>query len=144
MKKNKRRLRIAAAAAALAAVGAAVPTITSAAPPEVMQDDGAFVRLLGNPADGTAKFQFGWSALTPASNAAGYWVGLYDVTNSHYEWSYDTGPIDLPDAYFRNAKPTAELPNGSYKVVFFVRGAYGPATNLSEIEFPFTVDNSTP
>ncbi|MFM8794664.1 MAG: hypothetical protein ACKOFF_07260 [Acidimicrobiales bacterium] len=142
MKKNKRRLRIAAAAVAAGALGALAPAVTNAAVPTMMQDDGAYVRLLGSPADGTAKFQFGWSASTPASAAAGYWVGLYDVTNSHYEWAYDTGAVDLPDEFFRNARPTADLPNGNYKVVFFVRAGYGPATNISEIEFPFTVTNS--
>ncbi len=40
------------------------------------------MRLLGNPADGTAKFQYGWEESTDASDAARYWVGLYDVTNS--------------------------------------------------------------
>lgn len=142
MKKNKRRLRIATAATVFTSVGVAVTVIADAAVPTVMQDDGAFVRLLGNPVDGNAKFQFGWSASTPASTAVGYWVGVYDVTHSHYEWSIDTGPVGLSDSYFRNARPTAELPNGDYKVVFFVRGTYEPATNLAEIEFPFTVDNS--
>ena len=133
--------RIAAMVAA-ACIGLTLPAKTYAAQPTVAQDDGAFVRLLGNPADGTAKFQYGWSAGTTASAAAGYWIGVYDVTNSHYEWSFDTNAIDLPDEFFRNARPTAYLPNGEYKVVFFVRGTYEPATNLAEIEFPFTVSNS--
>ena len=130
------------AAVVVASVAVATPSMISAATPRVATDDGAFVKLLGNPADGTAKFQFGWDESTPASGAAGYWIGLYDVTNSHYEWSSDTGPIDLPDSFFRNARPTADLPNGDYKVVFFVRGTYEPATNLAEIELPFTVSNS--
>lgn len=142
MKKSKRLLRVTAATAVIGALSVAAPAATNAAVPTMIQDDGAYVRLLGNPADGTAKFQFGWSASTPASAAAGYWVGLYDVTNSHYEWSYDTGAVDLPDQLFRNARPTADLPNGEYKVVFFVRATYGPATNIAEIEFPFSVTDS--
>lgn len=67
---------------------------------------------------------------------------MYDVTHSHYVWSADTGAVDLPEEFFRNARPTAELPNGDYKVVFFVRGTYGPATNISEIELPFVVSTS--
>ena len=118
------------------------PSPVGAVTPSVTQDDGAWVRLVGNPTDGTVKFQFGWSADTPASGAVGYWIGVYDVTNSHYEWSADTGPVDLPEEYFRNAKPTADLPNGDYKVVYFVRGTYGPTTNLAEIEVPFTVTGS--
>ena len=143
MKKRNRSLRrLAMAVAATAGTVAVNAPGASAGVPSMMEDDGAYVRLIGNPADGTAKFQYGWVGGTAASDAAGYWVGLYDVTNSHYEWSFDTGEVDLPDALFRNAKPTAELPNGEYKVVFFVRDAYGPATNISEIEFPFTVSNS--
>jgi len=131
---------VAIAAASMVTVGSSA--ITSAAPPVVTQDNGAFVRLLGNPADGTAKFQFGWGADTVASDAAGYWVGVYDVTHSHYVWWTETGPVELPDAMTRNARPTTELPNGEYKVVLFVREAYEPTTNLSAIEAFFTVDNS--
>ena len=143
MRRITRSAVIATAAAAVAAASVTLsPTITSAARPIVANDDGAYVRLLGNPADGTVKFQFGWSADTVASNAAGYWIGVYDVTNSHYEWRSDTGPTDLPEEFFRNAAPTAELPNGNYKIVYFVRGTYDPTTNLAEIELPFTVSTS--
>lgn len=137
----KRIVRVGLAAAAVGLmplVGS--PMLASAATPVVAQDDGAFVRLVGNPADGTAKFQFGWAESTPASDAAGYWIGLYDVTNSHYVWVIETGPTPLPDAFSKNARPTPDLPDGDYKVVFFVRAGYDPATNLAEIELPFTVD----
>jgi hypothetical protein len=139
------RKMMSAAIAASAAVGLLVvanPMVGLAAPPSVVQDDGAFVRMLGNPADGTAKFQFGWSDSTPASDAAGYWIGIYDVTNSHYVWWTETGPVDLPSALTRNARPTPDLPNGDYKVVFFVRAGYEPTTNISEIELYFTVADS--
>lgn len=147
MKKSRRKMsawraRTAAVAAVVAAAGASIPAVAQAGRPSVMEDDGAFVRLVGNPADGTVKFQFGWEESSPASAAAGYWVGVYDVTHSHYVWSDDTGPVDLPDELTRNARPTADLANGNYKVVYFVRGTYGPATNIAEIEFPFTVSNS--
>lgn len=139
--KRIRRALIGAVAAGSALV-VATPAITMAAPPVVAQNNGAYVRIVGNPADGTAKFQYGWGASTAASDAAGYWVGIYDVTNSHYVWSFDTGPTDLPPALMLNAKPTPNLPDGEYKVVFFVRGTYDPATNLAEIELPFTVNRS--
>lgn len=128
------------AAAAMLVVGG--PAATSAATPNVARDHGAYVRILGNPADGTVKFQYGWAAKSDASDAAGFWLGVYDVTNSHYEWSFDTGAMDMPAALFMNAKPTTELPNGEYKVVFFVRATYvEPVTNLAEIELPFTVSH---
>ena len=128
------------AMAMVVGLGVTSPIPANAALPRVERDSGAFVRLVGNPSEGTAKFQFGWAEDTDASNAAGYWIGLYDETNLQYVWSYDTGPIDLPSKFFRNAKPTPELPNGEYKVVFFVRGTYGPATNIADIELFFTVN----
>ncbi len=121
-------------------LGVTSPIPANAARPRVERDSGAFVRLVGNPSEGTAKFQFGWAEDTDASNAAGYWIGLYDETNLQYVWSYDTGPKDLASKILRNAKPTPELPNGEYKVVFFVRGTYGPETNIAEIELFFTVN----
>ena len=143
MKNFKRSLRGVVATAITVGVSMAAPTVTHAAKPQVATDDGAFVRVLGNPGDGTIKFQFGWFDESAASDAAGYWVGLYDVTHSHYVWSFDTGPVEMPDQLMRNAVPTAELPNGEYKVVFFVRDTYGePTTNIAEIEYPITVNNS--
>lgn len=139
MKRTTSLVLAAAAAVASIAGGAGV---TSAAPPRVVDDEGAYVRLVGNPADGTAKFQYGWDDDTAASEAVGYWIGLYDVTNSHYEWVIAYEDVELPEEFFRNAKPTEYLPNGQYKVVFFVRGSYGPTTNISEIELYFDVTNS--
>jgi hypothetical protein len=134
----KATLPVVAAASMFSVVGA---PLISAAPPVIVQDDGAYVRLVGNSAEGTAKFQFGWAASTPASAAAGYWIGLYDVTNSHYVWATDTGPTTLPAEFMQNAKPTTQLPNGDYKVVFFVRATYeDPVTNIAEMELPFTVN----
>lgn len=139
----KRRSSLTLAAAAVTASLVGGSAVSNAAPPLVATDDGAFVRLLGSPADGTVKFQFGWEDDSVASDAAGYWVGVYDVTNSHYVWVSDTGPVDLPDQFFRNAKPTPDLPNGDYKINLFVRATYvEPVTNLAEIEFPFQVTNS--
>jgi hypothetical protein len=140
MKRIMRATVSAVAVGTMLVVGGPVTT-SMAAPPTVEVDNGAYVRLLGNPTAGTAKFQFGWYASTPASDAAGYWIGLYDVTNSRYVWVSDTGPVALPDALFINARPTPDLPNGDYKVVLFVRATYDePVTNIAEIELPFTVN----
>lgn len=140
----KRILSASLAAAALTAgLLAGGSTLTTAAPPVVVEDDGAYVRLVGNPDDGTAKFQYGWKDSTAASEAVGYWIGVYDVTNSEYVWVIADEDVELPSEFFRNAKPTPDLPNGEYKVVFFVRGSYGPTTNISEIELYFDVTNST-
>ena len=142
MKRFRDSRRAAIATAIVLGVSSAGVQATHAAQPQVTTDDGAFVRILGNPADDTIKFQYGWSKNTPSSDAAGYWVGVYDVTRSHYVWSGDTGAVDLPDQLSRNASPTADLPNGEYKVVFFVRETYTePVSNIAEIEAPFVVNH---
>lgn len=140
MQRIRRSALAAVAAASMLVVG--VPAVTSAAVPVVEVNNGAFVRIVGNPGEGTAKFQFGWGDETASSDAAGYWIGVYDVTNSTYVWVTDTGPSEQPDRLLRNAKPTTGLPDGEYKVVFFVRASYDPTYNIAEIELPFTVDRS--
>lgn len=143
MKKAQNSIRGMIAASIALGVGMASPSVTHAAPPRIVTDDGAFVRITGNPMDGTIKFQYGWLHDTAASDAAGYWIGVYDITRSEYVWAVDTGARELPEQLFRNAHPTAELPDGDYKVVFFVRDTYqGPVTNIAEIEAPFSVDTS--
>lgn len=154
----KRRMSLLLAAAAVTASVVGGSVVTNAAPPVLKEDDNevAFVRLLGDPSTGDVKFQFGWYEEMAELTPEGYWLGIYDVTNSHYEWSFDsedanpenvpkwglTPPIDFSKAMIRNARITEDLPNGEYKVVFFVRDSYGPTTNISEIELPFQVTNS--
>jgi hypothetical protein len=125
-----------------------------AAEPIVTSSNGAFVRLVGNPAEGTVKFQYGWDKDTPASAAAGYWVGVYDDSGAtpfpptcdvppcpvHYVWAFDTGPFAAPvPELFLNAHPTPKLPPGEYHIDFFVRSTYSPADNIVTITVPFTV-----
>ena len=163
MKNIKHTLRRTVAVAIIAGVGLASPAVTTAAPPAgtkiigayaLGQDHGAYVRILGDPGDGTLRFQYGWNKGTDASDdAIGYWLGIYDVTNSRYYWpaapdSPESGyDPDLPEQFFRNGPILPKLPNGQYKVNFFVRNYYDDpsnefdeTTNVSVIEVPFTVD----
>jgi hypothetical protein len=156
MKNITHTFRRATAVVAVASVGLVSPAVATAAPPiekvnstALGTDDGAFVRIVGDPSYGTVKFQFGWSAGTDASmEAVGYWVGVYDITRSTYVWvmaTDDKGAMDLPEQFFRNARPTVELPIGEYKVNFFVRDSYGdPVTNVAEIELEFSVTTALP
>lgn len=153
MKNIPYMIRRATALVAVAGVGLASPAAATAAPPiekvhstALGTDDGAFVRVVGDPSYGIVKFQYGWSVGTEAAReAVGYWVGVYDITRSTYVWvmaTDDKGAMDLPDQFFRNARPTTELRAGEYKVNFFVRDSYGePVTNVAEIELEFTVDS---
>ena len=148
MKKTNYKRTIMSGAAILASTLGASTVVgpgASAMPPRLPDSNGAFVRILGDPSDGTIKFQYGWYEDSPASDAVGYWIGLYDITNSRYVWSpNEENPepmFDGMDELFMNARPTTNLPNGEYKVVFFVRGSYDePVTNIAEIETEFTVD----
>ena len=156
MKNISNTIRRATAVVAVAGVGLVSPAVATAAPQAekvhstaLGADDGAFVRIVGDPSYGTVKFQYGWSAGTEvASDAVGYWVGVYDITRSTYVWvmaTDDKGAMDLPDQFFRNARPTIELRDGEYKVNFFVRDSYGdPVTNVAEIELEFSVTRALP
>lgn len=142
----KRIIQTVVSTVAIAGVMVTNPVATNAMRPVIENDEGAFVRIVGNPSDGTVKFQYGWSTGSNASrDAVGYWVGVYDITRSTYVWvmaTDDMGAMDFPDQFFRNARPTTELQDGEYKVNFFVRDSYGdPVTNVAEIELEFTVDH---
>lgn len=144
MRKMKRIIQTVVSTVAIAGVMVTNPVATNAMRPVIENDEGAFVRIVGNPSDGTVKFQYGWSTGSNASrDAVGYWVGVYDITRSTYVWvmaTDDMGAMDFPDQFFRNARPTTELQDGEYKVNFFVRDSYGdPVTNVAEIELEFTV-----
>ena len=146
MRKMKRIIQTVVSTVAIAGVMVTNPVATNAMRPVIENDEGAFVRIVGNPSDGTVKFQYGWSTGSNASrDAVGYWVGVYDITRSTYVWvmaTDDMGAMDFPDQFFRNARPTTELQDGEYKVNFFVRDSYGdPVTNVAEIELEFTVDH---
>ena len=164
MRKITHTLRRSIAVAIVAGVGLASPAVTNAAPSTVQRErasvvvrtnNGAFVRVTGDNTNGTVKFQYGWSSGSDVSDhGIGYWLGIYDVTNSRYVWpvapmKIDTGDIGpLPDQLFQNVAPIA-LPNSVYKVVFFVRDEYDdPSTeyfdethNIAEIDgVPFTIN----
>lgn len=157
MKNIKHTLRRTIAVAIIAGVGLVSPTVTHAAPPAgttiigsyaTGTENGAYVRILGDPGDGTLRFQYGWSKGTDASSLAkGYTFGLYDITNSTYilkEYFPKAGEdiyVNQLSQLFKNGPTLPKLPNGDYKVNFFVRKTYTPSvTNVAAIEVPFTVN----
>ena len=127
---------------------AALASLNAVAAPAVgtVVQDGAFVQLGQPQVNGEVTFTYGWnnSKQLPAA-PAGFWIGLYDVTNSHYIWAGDyqfpvpaVGGLDwtsLRSTY----SGQLNLPAGDYKVNFFVRSSYGPAINSVVIELPFTI-----
>ena len=139
---NRRFTNALRVVALLAVVGGAA---AHAAPPtSATTVDGAYVVIGKPPGAGGMDFKFGWhnNAQLPAP-AVGYWIGVYDITNSRYLWANETPVIpSVPgtltaegaDFSYRDMTPLAP---GEYKVNFFVRS--GPGTNAVVIELPFTV-----
>jgi hypothetical protein len=145
-------IRIAVALVGLMAVLAGATEFARAAPPtSAMTDRGAYV-ILGKPPSrtGGVEFDFGWhNSAQFATKPLGFWIGVYDKTNSHYVWATDRMlpalPPEVPGSLQTEAvdmhysDPTANLPPGDYLVNFFVRGSYSPASNVAEISLEFTV-----
>lgn len=150
----KRIIPLVALGAVLFAVAAA-PVQATAAPPSLptpvaINDNGAYVVLGKPPGSGPLDFRYGWrtSGLFEAP-PVGYWLGLYDKTNSHYVWASDNPlplPVPTPDgasslesADFRFLDETANLSPGVYLINFFVRYQYEPADNVAVISLEFKV-----
>jgi hypothetical protein len=112
------------------------PKVTPVPPPvpQAIGDKGAYIRIDGI-WNGDVKVKYGWLRGTPASAAAGYWFGIYDVENSHYVGAFDTGALGYPVKELSN-EFTTHLPKGSYKLVLFVRaGGYPDApTNIVALD----------
>jgi hypothetical protein len=125
------------------ASAASTPAQTIFQVQRIVQNHGAYVMLRGIPVSGAIKFDYGWTELNQfASPAVGYFLGLYNVTQSHYEWSFDqqfTMPVPNGTIGWKSLDlsfaDTSTLSPGDYKIVFFVRGSYGPpVTNVASID----------
>lgn len=85
-------------------------------------------------------FKFGWNNSKQFEHTpVGYWLGIYDVTNSHYLWG-DNFPLpeDDPKMLKLSYTDTSDFTSGNeYSVNFFVRYRYGPAYNVAVIEVHF-------
>jgi hypothetical protein len=109
----------------------------------VAKNNGAFVEIQGYPVAGKFKYEYGWRDTKRfASPPAGYWIGLYNITDSHYEWSTDyqfpaNGTMKSLEVEF--CDNTNLVPGKKYYINFFVRGTYvDPVTNVAEISLEFT------
>jgi hypothetical protein len=149
--------RLTAAVACLALLSAALPAHagptyppTPPFPPTgAATDNGAYV-VLGKPpqATGQLDFKYGWNNTSQFyAPATAFWIGLYDVTNSHYVWvnelplpKFDSsvpGTLSTQSVEFRYSDPHANLPPGDYCINFFVRET--PSTNVAVVQLFFTV-----
>lgn len=96
---------------------------------------------------GHLEFNYGWNNSKQfESDALGYWIGVYNVTDSHYEWGGFENQLSDPNPKMLKLKESLDLVNmesgKEYKIVFFVRDAYDGSgngvSNVSEIEVFFT------
>jgi hypothetical protein len=114
-------------------------------------DNGAYVTLGKTPTSTSGvEFNYGWNNSNQfAAPAVGYFIGIYDVTNSQYVWSSDNllpqlsaptpGQFSWSSINVRYAD-VGSLPPGDYFINFFVRSSYAfPVTNAAEVVLPFTV-----
>ena len=100
----------------------------------IIQPAGGAYVIVTKLAPGDLEFCFGWNhADVFATEAFGYWVGVYDITNSHYMWVIEESLAEPnPKMLKLDAPETMDLVAGNeYKIVLLVRGA---GMNVAEIE----------
>lgn len=146
-----RWLRTVLVVAACLGVFVGVVGVSDAAPPtQAGVDNGADVILGAPPSSGNVSFRYGWKSLAQfPSPPVGDWLGIDDITTSHYVWSSENplpplggnAPADsiMTSVDFLYSDAVTPLPPGNYDVNFFVRSSYAPATNAAVISLEFTV-----
>ena len=145
-----KRVALFLAAFSLASVATLSAAVAALPPAGAATDNGAFVVLGGPPVNGEIAFSYGWNNTNQfAAAPVGYWLGIYDVTNSHYVWASENllplspegGPGTLN---WRSLKiqysDLANLAPGDYSINFFVRSSYSdPVTNVAVVELHFSI-----
>lgn len=145
MQKRLRATLAAATCLAVLAGGPASALPTPPAMPPAVTDNGAYVVLGKNPGTGPIEFKFGWNTINQFyAPPSGYWIGIYDVTRSHYVWADETQFRQLPVGTQVTEKlelqykdPVGGLAPGEYCINFFVRE--NPSANVAVVQLFFTV-----
>lgn len=100
---------------------------------------GAYV-IVTNLESGDLDFNYGWNNAKQFENPAlGYWVGVYDITESHYLWVIAEEFADPnPKMFKMQSFDTVLIPGHEYFINFFIRDCYSPeVTNVEEISLYF-------
>lgn len=87
-------------------------------------------------------FLYGWkNSTTFTSPPVGYWIGVYDVTDSTYVWAGDhelSGPAPRV-LLLRSINESSLISGHQYYINFFIRDSYGPpATNVVVLTLSLT------
>ncbi len=105
----------------------------------VQAGGGAYVIVTELTAD-SLSFNYGWNnAKAFASAPVGYWVGVYDITASHYEWFDEYPAAETPRLKLTSLDETDLISGHEYAINFFVRDSFGPpVTNVTKVVVYFT------
>jgi len=106
----------------------------------IVQPSGGAYVIVTSLKQGELDFAYGWNnAKHFASPPLGYWIGVYDVTSSHYVWAEDIRVEPGLKMIKLRSLGTALESGKEYAINFFVRDSYaGPVTNVAEITVEFT------
>ncbi len=106
----------------------------------IVQPSGGAYVIVTRLAPGELAFNYGWNNANHfASPPVGYYIGVYDITASHY-LSESDNPVD-PGLKMIKRKylETKIIPGNEYYINFFVRDSYQKGvTNVTEIQVKFT------
>ena len=97
---------------------------------------GAYI-IVTNLEPGDLDFNYGWNNSKTFENPAlGYWIGVYDHTESHYVWSEEIVFDDPNPKMMKLQSYDTELISGHhYTINFFIRDSV--ITNTVEMELGF-------
>lgn len=112
----------------------------------VVQPAGGAYVIVTNLAPGDLDFNFGWNnAKQFAHPAVGYWIGVYDITDSHYEWANEYSiPENLKMLKLKSLDTSTLTSGHEYYINFFVRDYYidpdipGDDINVAIVQVVFT------
>lgn len=92
--------------------------------------------IVTNLEPGDLDFNYGWNNAKQFENPAlGYWIGVYDITESHYLWVVEEQFSDPnPKMLKMQSFDTELIPGHEYYINFFIRDSYSPdVTNVAEL-----------
>lgn len=106
----------------------------------VQPSGGAYI-IVTNLEPGDLDFNYGWNNSKQFERPAlGYWIGVYDVTDSHYEWvEAEQFSAPNPKMFKMQSRDTSTLEYGhEYTINFFIRDNYvDPVTNVVVMQLNF-------
>ena len=106
----------------------------------IVQPSGGAYVIVTSLASGELDFAYGWNNANHfATPPVGYWIGVYDVTDSGYLWVTEL-PVEPGLKMLKlRSEGTVLISGHEYYINFFVRDSYaGPVTNVAEIVLEFT------